>query len=200
MIAPSAPWPARCTLLVMLHLACVLSYMDRVVMSVAIVAIGEEQGWDLSEQGALLSAFFIGYIACMLPWGVLSDRIGAKPVLGWGLFAWSMLTIAMPLAVRFGYAATFAARVLVGCFEAVTFPAVMHFQARAIPLEERGRALGAVFAGSYVGTVVGMGATPILLSRWGWRLVFVYYGAVGLVWCVFFFYVGAATRRHMGGS
>ncbi|KAF9925762.1 hypothetical protein FBU30_004504 [Linnemannia zychae] len=61
-----------------------ISYADRSNMAVAIVAIGTEYNYNKSQQGAILAAFFFGYIATPIFGGTLSDHYGGRVVLAAG--------------------------------------------------------------------------------------------------------------------
>jgi len=55
-------WPARYTVVSMCFLAVFVCYLDRVNMSVAVVAMKEEFGWSDTTKGLVLSSFFLGYL------------------------------------------------------------------------------------------------------------------------------------------
>ena len=37
-------------------------------------------------------------------------------------------------------------------------------------------------SGSYLGTIVGNGISPVVLNQWGWRAVFVWAGGMCVIW------------------
>ena len=78
--------------------AVFICYIDRVVISLAIIPMSEEAGWNETQKGIILGSFYIGYMVTQIYGGVLSDRIGAKIVLGTGLVVWSLFTLITPLA------------------------------------------------------------------------------------------------------
>jgi ACS family sodium-dependent inorganic phosphate cotransporter len=55
-----------------------------------------------------------------------------------------------------------------------------------VPANERSRAVAFVFAGLHVGSVLGLLAAPPLIASLGWEAVFVSFGALGLVWTLWF--------------
>jgi hypothetical protein len=59
----------RCATIVMLWLANIVCYCDRINISVAILHMSEEQNWSLSQQGYVLGAFFYGYVLTQIPGG-----------------------------------------------------------------------------------------------------------------------------------
>jgi nitrate/nitrite transporter NarK len=50
------------------------------------------------------------------------------------------------------------------------------------PVRERGRANGVLFFGSRVGGMLSAPVALLLIGRWGWRVSFLAFGLVGLVW------------------
>ena len=50
----------------------------RVVISIAIVTIAQEEGWSSELKGTVLSSFYWGYICMNVPGGYLSRRFGFK--------------------------------------------------------------------------------------------------------------------------
>ena len=84
-------WKARYTVLTLIWLAWLLSFLDRVVMSVSLPYIGKDLNLDTTQQGLIISAFFIGYAAFQIPGGLLRiSLVHAKSwpsVLPGGLFS-----------------------------------------------------------------------------------------------------------------
>ncbi|RKQ37606.1 MFS transporter [Oceanobacillus halophilus] len=58
-----------------------LTYMDKNMISAAIIPMKAELNLDASQSGLLMSMFFIGYTVMQFPSGWLSDKIGPKKVL-----------------------------------------------------------------------------------------------------------------------
>lgn len=76
---------ARYTVLSLIWLALLLSFLDRMVMSVSLPFIGKDLNLDTAEQGLIISAFFIGYAAFQIPGGFLADRFGARKIMAIGI-------------------------------------------------------------------------------------------------------------------
>ena len=87
-----------------------------------------------------------------------------------------------------------------GAGESVIYPAANQFVSRWIPVAERGRAHGWIFAG--VGA--GSGVTPPLLtwinSNYGWRTSFVFCALLGVVAGAIWYAARAIGRRNIAGS
>ena len=71
-------WQRRYTLVGLCFCATFVCYIDRVNISVAIIPMADEFGWNVETQGTVLSFFFIGYLLTQIVGGRLADRYGGK--------------------------------------------------------------------------------------------------------------------------
>lgn len=173
--------PQRYIVVGLFSLATVLCYLDRVSISVAIIPLARDHGYDAAAQGLVLSAFFWGYIWPQLGGGWIADRVGGKLVLATGVAIWSIATLVTPAAsVAFGPLLT--ARLLLGLGEAVNFPAIHSIAARWTPASERSRVISLNFSGMYLGTVLALVVSPPIIVALGWRWLFYLSGALGVIW------------------
>ncbi|MGO9603260.1 MAG: ACS family MFS transporter [Candidatus Binataceae bacterium] len=186
-------WPRRYTVAALFSLATVLCYLDRVSISIAIIPLARDAGYDSAAQGLILSAFFWGYLWPQLAGGWLADRFGGKRVLGLGVAIWSLATLITPAAARVSFGVLFGARVLLGLGEGVNFPAIHSIVARWMPARERARALSLNYSGMHLGTVIALVLSPPIVIAFGWPMLFYLSGAVGMVW-VLVWMVRAADR------
>ena len=178
-------WQTRYTMVSLCALATFICYIDRVNISVAIIPMAEEFGWDQSTRGLILSSFFLGYLLTQIAGGWLADRFGGKAVLGFGVVFWSAFTIITPPAAFAGLTLLLLSRIGMGLGEAVTFPSIYSLFSRWLPVEERTRAIGLNASAIPLGTVFALLLTPVIVLAWGWEWVFYLFGAVGIVWYVF---------------
>lgn len=58
--------------------------------------------WSQSQQGYILSSFYIGYVLTHVPGGVIAERYGGKWTLSLGILSTAIFTILTPLAVELG--------------------------------------------------------------------------------------------------
>jgi ACS family sodium-dependent inorganic phosphate cotransporter len=184
-MAQQTGWPKRYTLIGLCACATFICYIDRVNISVAIIPMAEEFGWDRATQGLVLSSFFVGYLLTQVFGGYLADRFGGKLVLGVGVLIWSVFTILTPPAAFAGLAGLLVARVGMGLGEAVTFPSIYSLFSRWVPVEERTRAIGLNASGIPFGTVFALLVTPVIVLAFGWEWAFYIFGAAGFIWYVF---------------
>lgn len=168
-----------------------ISYLDRVNLSVAAPVLMKEYGWKPVMLGTVLSAFFWGFSISPLPGGWLADRLGGKKVLGFGALWWSLCTILTPLAP--GGASFIAGRALLGLGEGVNAPAIQSLAARWFPIQERTRAVGIYLSGSPIGTIIAFPLSTWLIACFGWHAVFYIYGLVGFIWVGLWYAFGAGS-------
>jgi len=177
-------WPRRYTVIGLFFVSTVICYVDRVNVSVAIIPMSRRLGYSPATQGLILSAFFWGYIVSQLAGGWMADRFGGKAVLGFGVACWSLATFVTPLGAAVSLPLLLGARVALGVGEGVNFPAIHSLAARWAPAHERSRALALNYTGIFLGTIVALLASPPLILRYGWPVVFYISGALGGVWLI----------------
>ncbi|VWX48958.1 conserved membrane hypothetical protein [Novosphingobium sp. 9U] len=194
----------------LLFLAYVLSFIDRVILSILIRPISTEL--HLSDtQFAMVGgvAFAIFYVTMGLPIGWLADRAPRRLIVAGGVGLWSLCTIASGLATSFG--ALFAARVGVGIGEAALAPAAYSLIADLFRPEQRGRAVAFYTLGATVGSSIayfagglligfasrhGAVALPVLGELAPWRFVFAAAGAPGLILAAAMLTMREPSRRQ----
>ena len=173
--------PSRYRVLFVTVFVFIVCNMDKVNISVAIIPMAREFGWTSTQAGFVQSAFFYGFAASQLPGGYLSTKFGGAKVLPIGMLILSLATIAIPI-VGVNEQSIFLSRVLVGLGEGVAPSAATDIIARSVSVGERSRAVGFVFSGFNIGSVLGLGVAPLLIEATNWRTVFAFFGSCGLVW------------------
>ena len=163
-------------------LAVYICMIDRIAISIAIIPMAEENGWSPTVQGAVMSAFFLGYVTLQIPAGYLSDRFGCKWVLGLGVLFWSLFTLLTPASAALGISILLACRFLMGVAEAVTWPSVYSLYSRWVHPDRRASAVGLMNSGISGGSVIALICTPWLISVWSWQGAFYLYGLLGILW------------------
>ena len=158
--------------------------IDRIAISIAIIPMAEDNGWSATVQGAVMSAFFLGYVTLQIPAGYLSDRFGGKWVLGLGVLFWSLFTLLTPASAGLGITVLLACRFLMGVAEAVTWPSIYALYSRWVHPDRRASAVGLMNSGISGGSVIALICTPWLISVWSWQGAFYLYGLLGVIWFV----------------
>ena len=174
-------------------MAVYICMIDRIAISIAIIPMAEENGWSPTIQGAVMSAFFAGYVILQVPAGYLADRYGGKWVLGLGVLFWSLFTLLTPLSAVLGITMLLACRFLMGVAEAVTWPSIYSLYSRWVHPDRRASAVGLMNSGIAGGSVIALICTPWLISVWSWQGAFYLYGALGLLW--FAYWTAQASSR-----
>jgi ACS family glucarate transporter-like MFS transporter len=176
--------PVRFLLVFWLFVLSTVAFLDRTNISIAGVGLGQEYGLSKVQLGWVFSAFLIGYAGFQIPGGWLAVRMGPRNVLTLGVLWWGVFT-ALTAIVSPGASHALTLLILVrlglGIGESVVYPAANQFVARWVPVAERGKANGWIFAG--VGA--GAGLTPPLLNAiiesYGWRASFWFCAIVGCI-------------------
>ncbi len=169
-------------LVFMTVLAVYICMIDRIAISIAIIPMAEDNGWSPTVQGAVMSAFFLGYVTLQIPAGYLSDRFGGKWVLGLGVLFWSLFTLLTPASAALGITVLLACRFLMGVAEAVTWPSIYSLYSRWVHPDLRASAVGLMNSGISGGAVIALICTPWLISVWSWQGAFYLYGVLGILW------------------
>ncbi|XVF88278.1 hypothetical protein PTKIN_Ptkin19aG0037200 [Pterospermum kingtungense] len=128
------PWkniPQRYKLIGTTSLAFVICNMDKVNLSIAIIPMSHQFGWNPSVAGLVQSSFFWGYALSQLPGGWLAKIFGGRKVLEIGVLAWSLATALVPVLAGF-MPGLLLSRVLVGIGEGVSPSAATDLIARHI--------------------------------------------------------------------
>ena len=182
-------WGQRHWLVLLMFLAIVIGYSDRVNISVAAVAMKEQLGWTQTTKGFVLSSFFIGYMSCMFISGWLCLRLGGKQVLGAAVLWWSIFTLLTPVAAATSVPVLIAARIGMGMGEAAMFPAAFQLVGRWMTPADRARGIATVTSGIPLGTVLGLMVTGWIVGHYSWPVAFYVFGVLGLIWALVWFIV-----------
>src|ERR1700741_1961836 len=166
--------------LFLLALSVFINYLDRGNLSIAAPLLKNEFQLSATRLGVLLSSFFWTYSFFLPLSGWLVDRLDVKWVIASGFFLWSSATAATGGMHAFG--TLLLARLGLGAGESVSYPACSTILSRYFLERQRGFAHASIVAGMALGPAVGTLAGGILMSRFGWRPVFLVVGLTSLLW------------------
>ena len=129
--------------------------------------------------GQLLSGYSLALAigAPLLAW--LTSRIERRVLLAASLLIYALLHFAAAFAP--GYGVLMALRVLTGAAAAVITPQAVATAGLMVPAHERGSAIGAVFLGFSLSTVLGVPLGSLLGAHFGWRTAFAVIGVLSLI-------------------
>ncbi|HEX5048007.1 MAG TPA: MFS transporter [Gammaproteobacteria bacterium] len=164
----------------LLFLAVVLSYIDRLVISVLKPTLEADYGWTDIGYGYITSAFQAAYGIGFLLFGRLIDRIGAKLGYLLAMGVWTAAHMAHALVTSMlGFALV---RIPLALGESGTYPAALAAAQEWFPKRERALAIGIFNAGANVGAVVTPLLVPALTLAMGWQAAFIVTGLFNLGW------------------
>ena len=163
----------------------VITYIDRVAISVSVPFITKDLELTPIQMGWALAAFGWAYAVFEIPGGWLGDRIGPRRVLMRIVMWWSFFTAATGWA--WNATSLIVIRALFGAGEAGAFPNLTRVFTTWLPVKERERAQATL----WLATRVSGAFTPILVAMmigWmGWRRTFEVFGVLGVIWAVLFY-------------
>ena len=172
------------------------AYALRLVMSVAIIPIAKEYGYDDSGTGLVLSSFFIGYMVLQIPAGTLGAWYGGRRIFTLGILVPSLLTALTPLLAG-SLPGLVALRIAIGLTEGVSYPSLHALMGRWVPAGERSVLLGVMWSGAFMGSALTLPVAGALCSTLGWRSAFYFYAALGVaVAALFWVFTADSPETH----
>jgi MFS family permease len=158
----------------------IITYLDRLCISVAGPRMQKELGFTPEQWGWIVGIFAISYGGLEIPAGALGDRFGQRTVITRIVVWWSAFT-ALSGSVS-GFWRLLTVRFLFGAGEAGAFPNISGVLSRWFPAGERARAQGVVWGASRIGGILAPPVVVMLMNALGWRPIFWLFGAAGIVW------------------
>lgn len=175
-VPPNAP---TLGLIIIIGLAILLNYVDRGAVSIAAPLIKDEMQLSATGYGLVVSSFYWTYVPVLIAAGWLADRVSVHRLMAAGVAIWALATLATGFAG--GLVSLLILRLFMGLGEGVAFPCGSKLLAR-VPEARRGSANVALSGGIALGPLVGTLLGGVLLEQWGWRPMFLVFGAVTLLW------------------
>lgn len=163
-------WRSRHTVLSILCVGSIVSFMDRVAMPVAIPYIALNLHLNSFESGLVLSVFFASYSLSQIPGGLLVDRFGIRRVSTLALLWWAAF-VALTGAVA-NYHEMLLMRVLFGVGEGVFQISLFKAIPVWFPRKERATANAIRLSSSPLGAAIAPLVIVGVMSVWGWRTAF----------------------------
>ncbi len=193
----AAPTRIRYVVLSLLISVYMITYIDRVLLSVAIPSIAKEFSFSIVTIGWILGSFQIAYALFQIPGGWLGDRLGPHIALTGVVIWWSAFTAFTALT----WSATSMAvcLFLFGMGEAGAFPIATRALSRWILPSERGFAQGSTHAGSRLGGALTPFLAVLLIAHFGWRTPFFSFATLGVAWALIWyrFYRNTPAEHHL---
>src|ERR671912_1572603 len=153
--------------------------LDNTVVNVALPAIQEDLGADLSELQWIVTGYALTFAALMLIGGKLSDAYGRRLVFVVGIVVFTGASLWCGLSDSGEM--LIAARVVQGAGAALMNPATLSIIAATFPPRERGMAIG-IWAGvSALALAIGPLVGGLLTEHLHWSWIFFVNVPVGIV-------------------
>lgn len=174
------PTRARYLIAGMLFVSVVINYLDRANLSVAAPQLAKDLGFDDAQKGYILAAFGWTYAALQVPGGWLVDKIPPRILYPVAIALWSLATIGLGFVGS--VAGLIGLRLLVGALEAPSYPINSRVVTTWFPEGERATAVGFYTSGQFVGLAFLSPVLYALQQAFGWQMVFLVTGGVGVLW------------------
>ena len=181
--------------MLLLGAAVFLNYVDRGAVGIAAPLMKSDLRLTATQFGLIVSAFFWVYAPVQLFVGWLVDRFSVYRLMAGGVLLWALSTLAMGFVSGFG--SLLILRILLGVGETIAFPGGSKIITRHVPAERRGIANAAMALGIALGPAAGTLAGGLILASQGWRVIFIVFGIVTLIWLLPWHGV---TRKFESGS
>lgn len=177
----------RNLVLLLLVLVGVITFLDRINISVAGATMMQDLGLSRKQWGWVLSAFILSYGLMQVPLGVLGDKKGHRNVLTSIVLWWSVFTALTGMAG--GFVLLIAVRFLFGIGEAGSYPNMTGVIGKWFSRSETGKAQGAIWAASRLGGALTPFIVIPVIALLGWRTAFYILGGLGLLWSLAWYFL-----------
>jgi MFS family permease len=203
---PRVAWFTMC----MIGLVMIFGQMDRAIFYLLVSQIKADLQFSDTQMSLLMGVAFSGaYFLCGLPIARLSDVGRRKLILPAALGVWSLGTTLC--AVTGNFWQLFAARSLVGAGESVKGPCAVSIISDLFPPRKLargfafysfsirvGEALALIVGGLLIGLFATLGSiqAPVLGELRGWHMIFIIFGAPGILFAFVFALTVKEPARH----
>jgi EmrB/QacA subfamily drug resistance transporter len=151
-------------------------------VNIALRAIDNEWHVSAVALGWISLAYILTVAAILMPTGRLADLYGRKRFFLAGMVVFTVFAFASALAPSAQI--LILLRTLQGVGTGMLYACASAMVTLAYPPERRGRALGTQVAGVYLGFTLGPLLGGVIIDNLGWRWVFVFVGALGVIVCL----------------
>ena len=205
----SSTIPEYLPILGLLWFVALLSALDRVAMSVAILPLSTEYHLTDTAKGGISSIFSVGYGLGIIPCGLLVSAVSPRLIMASGVTLWSLATFGTPIAASLinvvqhadtmtnaevtssvvyiaeNTAPLLFMRSVMGAAESVVLPTIQRMLANWVPASKKSLSVATVMSGFQTGTVCAYLLSPwVMENLGGWRGLFYVYGSVGALWII----------------
>lgn len=156
-----------------------VSYITRINYGAIISEMVIDTGHSKSMLSMALTGSFITYGAGQIISGVLGDRFSPKKLLGIGLLASVSMNLLIPFCTSpYQMLGVWCVN---GFAQSFMWPPLVRLMTGLLSMEDYSRVTVKVSWGSSFGTIIVYLLSPLLIRYFGWRSVFFFSAAVGVV-------------------
>src|SRR5262249_54665114 len=147
-----------------------LGVSDTQLVAPLLPLIAQDLGTTPGHAGIIVTTYSLAAAGLALLVGPLSDRVGRKKILVWGL---ALFTIASFLTYHVSsFNALVILRSMTGFAAGSLSTSSLSFAGDYYPYQQRGRAMGVLSMSYFVAFVIGVGGGSLIAKQLGWRWVF----------------------------
>lgn len=157
-------------ILVISILASFVAFLDGAIVNVALPAIQRELGGGLSVQQWVVDAYLLTLGAFILIAGSLSDLLGRKKILTFGLIGFALASLLCTVAPNAGFLV--AARAVQGLAGALLVPSSLAIIISSFEGAAQGKAVGSWTAWTGISFILGPLVGGFLVDQASWRWIF----------------------------
>lgn len=184
----------RWVVIALLFFATTINYLDRQVIGLLKDNLAKDFNWSEKDYSRIVMAFSSAYALALVLFGRLIDKIGTRLGYGISVIIWSIAAMFHALAsstLGFGIA-----RTALGLGEAGNFPAAIKVVAEWFPKKDRALATGIFNSGTNIAAIAGPPMIAWIFSAYGWRQAFLWTGALGFIWLIFWWWLYQIPSRQ----
>lgn len=168
--------------LVLTSLGFFMSMMDSMIVTTASTAIRSDFHISLGSLQWALNSYNVTIAAVLLVGVSLGDRLGHRKVYNLGLLIFVLGSIFCALSTNIGI--LIGARVVEGIGASVITPMSMAILTAALPMSERGKALGIWSGIGGLALIIGPALGGLIVAKLAWQWIFWINVPVGLI-CIY---------------
>ena len=188
--------PYRWVILALMASTFIITFFVRMTWPPLIPVVVPILHMKMSQAGAYMTAFYIGYVITQIPAGVLADRLGVRAILTCSLLFEGLSTIGMGSIST--YDQGFYMRVITGIGAGAVFGSALRGLVEWFHPRERGFAFGIMFASPSAGIVLSSVIVIPLNAALGWQNAFRISGLLAVAVGILVFFLvktSAATQK-----
>jgi MFS transporter, ACS family, glucarate transporter len=175
-------FPYRYRVIILLFFLILITYLDRIGISLVGVRIKTEFKLSNEQFGWVLGAFALAYALFEIPSAVLGDRIGQRAVFMRIVLWWSLFTVLTGATT--GLVTLIGVRFLFGVGESGAYPNSSGTISHWLPANETARGISWLNIGANAGAAIApLIVIPVAIA-YGWRATFFVNGFIGLLWVI----------------